>query len=276
MAVSADGRYILGPLQPGEYRVEARPPTGSAYAPEYYRETPTFAAATRVAVSLGAARGGIDFTLGTTAAISGHVRTADGGAPLAGIMVRGAPYDDTCCEVAALTAADGSYTLIGLALGDYRVWTDGSAAFAHEYYPATRDRAAAGRVAVTSGGTVEGIDLTLEQRGGVSGHVYTEDGATPLVGATVIAGPSRGGCCGAQALTDANGAYMISGLAPEDYAVRVMTFGDYTGEYYINVPLYAPAQATPVTVAPGTITPGITFELDRTTLWRVFIPLLLR
>jgi len=277
VAVSADGRYILGPLQPGQYRVEARPPTGSAYAPEYYHETPIFAAATRVAVSLGATRGGIDFTLDSTAAINGRVRSADGGAPLAGIMVRGAPYDDTCCEVSALTAADGSYALTGLALGNYRVWTDGSAAFAHEYYRATRDRAAAEPVAVTSGETVAGIDLTLEQRGGISGHVHADDGATLLRGATVIAAPSRGGCCRGQATTDADGAYTISGLAPEDYAVRVMTFGEYTGEYYRDVPLNAPSEATPVTVAPGATTPGITFDLLRVILpWRVAIPLMHR
>src|SRR4051812_25097649 len=128
---AADGTYSVTNLADGQYKVSFKecnnPPP--AYAQTWYHDKADQASADSVPVSNGAATNGVDQQLIPGATISGHV-TDNAGTPndLEGICVfaeRGSggfvPPD-----ASAQTAANGTYTLYGLAAGSYKVHFDPS------------------------------------------------------------------------------------------------------------------------------------------------------
>ena len=65
----ADGRYTVGDLGAGDYRIEVRAPAGINLATEYYNNATSYDTATPVTVTAGANTAGIDVQLavgGTT------------------------------------------------------------------------------------------------------------------------------------------------------------------------------------------------------------------
>ena len=246
---AADGTYTITGLLPGNYRLSA---VASGYASEYYDGTHDYNAATQVGVSLGMTISDIDFALELSGSISGTV-TDESATPIAGASVS-ASSDAICC-FSATTAADGSYTITGLAPGSYRVYASG-AGHAGEYYDDTYDYNAATQVTVTSGNTTPGIDLALAAGGIISGLV-TDESSTPVAGVSVQASSLT--CCGyGYATTAADGTYTITDLPPGSYAVQA-SGGGYVSEYYDNAMDYAAAK--PVTVTSGATTSGIDFAL---------------
>jgi M6 family metalloprotease-like protein len=287
---AADGTYTIDGLTPGSYRVQAyasicavSPPSGGpclVYPTQYYNGTYDYLAATLVPVTGGGAAVGINFALEVGGTISGTVTNASG-TPIAGAQVQA--YTDTCCGGGyATSAADGAYTINGLAPGSYRVqaWASACAfsppsggpclVYPAQYYNGTYDYLAATLVPVTGGGAAVGINFALEVGGTISGKVTNASG-TPIAGAQLSTNLSDG-CCGSGYTTSAaDGTYAINGLRPGSYRVQASasacaispppagTCVAYPTQYYNGT--YISGEATLVPVASAGTTPGINFGL---------------
>ena len=274
---AADGSYTITGLPPGDYRVQARA-EAQALAGELYDDTTDRNLATPVVVTAGATQGGIDFTLAVGGSISGTVYESDGTTPVANADVWADSY--SCCGGGNGTrsGADGTYTVSGLAPGDYRVQAQAEAqGLTREFYDETGDWSIATPVTVAGGATQAGIDFTLGAGGSISGTVYESDGTTPVANADVWADTYA--CCGGGNGTrsGADGTYTITGLAPGDYRVQARAeaegltheFYDDTGDWNLATPVSVTAGATQAeidfTLAAGGSIAGTVYEADGTT-----------
>ena len=125
----------------------------------------------------------IDFTLDLAGSISGHVYESDGTTPVSEpvrieVDVFSTNQFVTTVDVDILDG--GSYQVIGLQAGQYRLGAAGGS-YAQEFY----DNAGAAfegatPVDVTTGLDTPNIDFTLDPGGTISGMIYAEDGVTPL------------------------------------------------------------------------------------------------
>jgi hypothetical protein len=113
------GRYYLGQLDPGSYRVLFSPVCLAGFAnvaPQWFDGQPTQVSATPVSIIAGQTRHGIDARLPAYGGISGTVTDA-AHMPVAGICVAAAARMAGAGPVVAVTAAGGAYSLGNLAPG---------------------------------------------------------------------------------------------------------------------------------------------------------------
>jgi hypothetical protein len=115
---AANGEYVVRDLPVGSYLVYAE---REGYAMAFYNSgQPYVANATPVQVYPGGETGGIDLTLEPGGTVSGQVRGADGGMPLAGVSVSA---DGTWLH--ACSAADGRFTVAHVPLGEALTYVAG-------------------------------------------------------------------------------------------------------------------------------------------------------
>ncbi len=185
-----------------------------------------------------------------TGSIAGTVTNALG-TPIAGANVY------ACCYAgSAVTAANGTYVISGLAPGSYVVPVFASG-YAPTLYNGTYNFDLATRVTVTSGSTTSGINFALARGANITGTVTNALG-TPIAGASLLAcRPFITGYCG-DATSAANGTYTIADVAPGSYGVRASASG-YAPTYYNGT--YDFSAATLVTATSGATTPNINFAL---------------
>ncbi len=255
-----NGDYTITRLAEGDYRVRAQA-EDQGLAGEFYQDTSDWNLATSVTVTAGATQAGIDFTLVQGGSISGTVYQPDGVTPVTNGEVSANAY--ICCGGGngARIGSDGTYTIAGLAPGDYRVQVHvGGQGLVGEFYDDTTDWNLATAVTVTAGVTQGGIDFTLAEGGSISGTVYEADGVTPVANADVWADSYV--CCGGGngTRTASDGTYTIQGLLPGDYRVQARAPGQgLAGEFYNDTTDWS--LATAVTVATGATQGGIDFTL---------------
>jgi len=162
------------------------------------------------------------------------------------------------------TSIDGSYEFV-LRPGSYLIEAGIGFEHAHgykyvpEWYDNAYDTNNATLVRVTLHNVTAGIDIYLAKSGSMSGHVYEEDGVTPIAGASVYAFPSTGDHPGAGANTGQDGSYTIAGLPSGLYQVQA-TVSDHVTQYYDNTP--DEASASEVTVNAPDDTSGVDFALS--------------
>ena len=149
--------------------------------------------------------------------IQGHVTDAASGLPAAGITV------STPGVSPATTAADGAYSLTGVAAGDHQVTFSGGG-----YANVVRSQT------VIAGGTFT-IDVALAPPGDVTGRVYDVATDTSIAGATVT-------FPGGSTTTDAGGQYTITGLPAGAQALSAAAIG------------FVSANANPTVVAGASVT----------------------
>ena len=259
----ADGSYLATDIVPRDgYTVRARKP---GYAPEYYASKGDKGQADPVNVRLGETVTGVDFTLDPGGMITGRVYDEDGVTPIGGMRIRAYTPGGALVN-GAVTDYDGRYAF-WLGTGSYFVTTqavDRGNKWIDEWYDdCSRDQMeSATSVQITAPDTTSGIDFVLTKAGTISGHVYEEDGVTPIAGASVYAFPVAVGShlAGAGANTGPDGSYTIESLASGNYRVQA-TVSDHLAEYFDNVLDESAATEVPV-AAPGD-TPNIDFSLSR-------------
>ena len=268
----ATGAYTGGGLPSGTYYVvtdETFP-----YFPELYNDLPcpgsqcAPASGTGVTVTAGETTTGIDFALQLGGTIAGTVTDAATGAPLAGITVK---VIVNAVDRSAITDASGSYTVAGLATGSYYVWSTNSFPYIDELFdgiqcPNNNCRWWDGSpVAVTAGATTANIDLALTHGGTIAGTITEAGTTTPLGGMRVDVYNEYGGWLNAS-LSDASGAYSLSGLTTGKYYLKTLNAFPYLDELYENLPcLGGSCQVTAgkgVNVTVGQTTLGIDFQLQ--------------
>ncbi len=258
-STQADGSYLISDIIPwSNYNVQASKP---GLAPEYYDAKGNKNDADVLTIVEGDTITGINFTLEAGGRVTGHVYKEDGVTPIDGMLVRAYAPNGGLVH-GSETDYDGSYT-IWLETGSYFLTTQANVRgnkWVDEWYNGKYDRENADAVSVVAPDTTDGIDFSLAKAGSISGHVYGQDGVTPIAGASVYAFPTGGDHPGAGANTGPDGSYTIQGLPSGNYRVQA-TLSDYAAEFYNDAP--DAASATEVSVnAPGD-TAGINFLLSR-------------
>ena len=240
------GAYVLANLQPGPYIVVAH---ARNYHPYRYPDS--------VAVVAGQVTADVNFALAPMApppppnpgSISGIVTDSATGEPVVGAVVMARHRR---VMLRAVSGADGSYTIINVRAGNYRVSAH-KQGYIPQMYPEP--------VIVDVGGSVTGINFALVQgtippppppqgSGSISGTVINAVTQLPIANATVHAF-RPGSNCGGMARTAADGTYTILHLLLGNYTV--------TASAMQFLPLNYP---TPVTVIENQNTPNIDFALN--------------
>jgi hypothetical protein len=205
--------------------------------------------------------------------ITGKVTSASTEAPIAGIEVCAFPKSggegpietgengeggEEAFLKCPTTAANGEYTISGLASGEYIV-TFGppflsELNYVGQFYDGKSSFTEATPVPLATGATASGIDAKLAEGGRIAGRV-TSSATGAAIGGTIVcavsgANPEIGGC----ALTNASGEYTIAGLSAGEYKV-LFAAQEYAAQVYDGKS--ALSEATSVSVLVGSTTSGI-------------------
>jgi serine-aspartate repeat-containing protein C/D/E len=262
---NAAGVWAIGALSPGNYVVrqltpadwECSSPSGCSYS---------------VSLNSGQALTGRDFGIFTTGSISGvafHDVDLDGTQSAEEVGLEGRTvYADLDGdgeldpgEPETLTGPDGSWTLDGLDPGDYVVrqvlppnWSCSSPV------GCTFNVSLASDEAVTVSGGFANVDVTPASASGTVFEDSNADGNRDLgedgvAGRTVFADLDDGGELDPgepQATTDADGAWSLTGLLPDNYVIRLLSEPGWSCS--------APADCRqPLTLGAGDSAPGTDF-----------------
>jgi 5-hydroxyisourate hydrolase-like protein (transthyretin family) len=227
---------------------------------------------TPIGVTAGTTTSGIDFALGRGGRISGMVRDATTGLPLADIGVYIFTPASGYWVASAYTDSSGVYAVTGLPSGTYYARTWDWVDYVDELYddvpcPGWSCGLSGGApISVTAGATTTGIDFGLVRGGRVSGTVT--DGATgqPLAGVRVQI-YSSGGLYVTSETTDGSGSYTTVGLSPATYYASTSNAQGYLDELYDNISCPGGScfvtSGTAVAVTAAATTPNISFALLR-------------
>lgn len=173
------GDYSMPGLPSDEYVVEFFPEASSGYLVQFYDHVGALSESSPVPVSVGEVRSGIDAALVPGSAVSGRVTLANGGTPLAGVLVCAERAASEELESCVKTTGDGSYSIDALASGSYVIAFSEELGpeFADEFDTQYFDRA-------TSFAAAAPVTLAApETRSGVDGHLlrHGESLSTPVI-----------------------------------------------------------------------------------------------
>jgi hypothetical protein len=163
--------------------------------------------------------------LAAPGSISGTVTEAAGAkSPVKGVGVFVLnPVTRQLAAFPASTAADGKYTVEGLAPGSYKVefLPEFETNLVPQFYKEAKSFGTANPVSVEEGKTTEKVDAALQEGGEISGTVTDAATHTPLGEVCVFASNSLGfEFFGGFAETTANGKYTIRGLEKGSYKLE--------------------------------------------------------
>jgi hypothetical protein len=265
---NSQGVYSILGLQPGSYRVKAE---AGGHVAEYYDGVTTAGGASLVQVADGTATALIDFTLTVGSTISGTVYLEDGTTPLISQVAHIMAYDNltgTLVGDGYSSDVDGTYSVTtGTEAATYRVMAE-ARGYGPEYFDNVTTFGAATQVSVDAPPfDYPGVDFSLAPSGFISGHVYRDDGETPITNAliTVYDNATVNGVADAHSGTYDNAPYYVN-LAPGSYRLKAEATGYLTQWYYDftvpsgEVPLAHWSSASTVTVD-TTEVPDIDFSL---------------
>ena len=272
------GTYTTSePLPSGTYyAVASGPYYTSYYLSELYDGIPCSPACsvtdgTPIAVTAGTTTGGVDFALGIGGRISGAVRDATTGFPLAEVLVW--IYGSSgSLMTSGYTDSSGVYaSQKGLASGTYFARTENQLGYLDEVYddvPWPGGTVTNGTpISVTAGTTTNGINFGLTPRGRISGTVRDAGTGLPLAGVRVFINRPTGGSV-TSATTDGSGEWLTGvSLPPGAYYARTSNSAGYLDEVFDDIAcpiLTCPVTSgTPISVVAGATTAGIDFGLVR-------------
>ena len=272
---NAAGVYTVENLTAGTYKVEFNDQSGE-YLDEFYNNSPTYAAATDVAVAKGQVVGLAQTGLAPNPVVPVGVDLTgkvldESGVPVPGVRLQAytvaADLDDAVHAQSVYTRQDGSYHFTALdgipnqsslkvvaygfenreddTYGTQSVWSGQ----VRSYEKATP-------VALVPGGTAT-YDFTMLHQGGIAGSITDEAGAALSSGYVTL---TRLNDLGAYdyASNELDGTFDERNIEPGTYLVRFEAT-DHVGEYWNNQPSMAKAKT--ITVKPGASVTGLNAKL---------------
>lgn len=200
-----NGRYQTTGLAAGNYRVQFYGQT-RAYLPEWWDDVVASVDATAVTVAVGLVTEGISAALDPGSTISGSVTYASDGIAVSDFQVVARHAESGAWGGSAyIYDGDGTYTVAGLAAGEYELQITGST-----FLDATR------LVTVPATTDVTGVDVVVDPGGSISGKITDADTGEAVDGACVWAsGPTSRYVC-----ADAGGHYTVRGLVFGQYSLE--------------------------------------------------------
>ena len=210
---------------------------------------------------------GIDFALSEPGSISGTVTEAGTGDPIENVLIQSYDIQGNFLS-SERTAADGTYTVIGLPpTGVYAV---AFGVFADELYDdiacpnGVCDLGSGTSIMVLSGGDTPGVDFALEPDGFIAGRVTDVATGLPLAGVIVNIFDSAGRLVDSRQ-TFFDGRYTAFDLPPGDYFATTINYLGYEDALFENWSCPArscdPTTGTPIPVLGDQVTPGVDFAL---------------
>lgn len=202
--------------------------------------------------------------------IAGEVKDALTSDPIEGIEVCAYDFEgEHLFAECATTGSHGEYVMPGLPAGEYLVefYSPPSRAldYVTQYYNGQTSFSKATLVPLASGGAASGIDAELHEGGQIAGEVTDATTDAAIEGALVCVFTGSGAPAGFEigecTETDAEGEYVIRGLAPGEYEVGFNNGSSYVIQYYEGRSLLSEAQT--VSVAAGAVTRGVNAALVR-------------
>jgi YD repeat-containing protein len=167
-----------------------------------------------VTVSVGQlVSNGVTFTAVTSGTLSGTVSMSADSSAISGATVQA--LQNGAVKASTTTATNGTYSLTGLAAGNYDLKASASSFGA----------ALQNSVAVTAGQTST-VNFSLSAPATISGTVTQADGTTPVSGASVQV--YVGSAAGSSAITNSAGSYSVAGLSAGAYTVQAAAAGYVT------------------------------------------------
>ncbi len=260
VSTNATGNYGLS-LPPDVYRVYFNGPDAGNYVVEWYNDKSTFASADGVSVVAGGTAT-VNAQLATGGYITGRVTDQGTGSGIYNFWVY--VYDlEGNYAGSTQTAADGTYSIRGIAAGQYKASFDTYSFpdYLPEWYNDKPDFESADSVSVSKGATTPNISASLAPAAKISGLVTDAVTTAALDGVSVNVYDLNGQLVRA-ASTNGGGAYLCGGLRQGFYKVRfVYDALYYVPQWYNGVLDYDSAQA--VSAVAGSTTGGISAQLEQ-------------
>jgi hypothetical protein len=286
---AADGTYTIPALGTGSYDVdfdasgfeefgdfgvfpdECAPV--DSYISQYFSDASAPATATAVGVTAGDTHAGVDATLVAAGQISGTV-TDQSDVGLANVEVdvyaSGLPVAQAC------TGSDGTYTVNGLAAGDYSVGFQPAIGFCYgagdnylgQFYDAQTELVDATSVPVTSGEDTPNVNATIATGGEITGTV--KNASSQPVGGIAVDLYDSGGDDISETCTAADGTYTFGALTTDTYTVgfdpSTVGFGPSPCSGANYLPQFDGDAATDAAATPIGVTEGATPSVVNATL----------
>lgn len=260
----ADGKYSIGSLQPGAYKVGFADPSGR-YLAEYYDNKRRLATATDVIVIAGQITKNVNAELAFPGSILGKVSVKEEGTGLQGIRVSAYMSDGKGHwdqAGAAVTQNGGAYIIQDLAAGTFRVeFVDSQGHFLKQVYNGKAKLSEGTDIQVVAGKATANIDAQLVEAALVTGKVTLPNGKG-AAGMRVYAmrKTASGWEQAGRAITSASGTYIIGGLPAGKYRIKfVDPVGKYVTEYFKDRRL--PSDATLITLKAGDVRKRVSARL---------------
>ncbi|MFB4352374.1 carboxypeptidase regulatory-like domain-containing protein [Microbacterium sp. LS_15] len=253
----ASGRYTLGGLPAGSYRVRFAD-AAQEFVPEYWRDAYAWGAAKLVTVVEKQTVSSVDAALEVAGFISGTVTRAIDGQPLLALVTIYEAELDLIDIPGAWTEFDGSYR-IAVPPGSYKLLF-GSTGLKQEYWDDAEIWETATAVTVAAGQEVTGIDPMLEPSATITGTVTVDSAAPSQIWVEAWQNGQNVRTIGANAVT---GAYTMH-VSKGPYILKArIEFADGSitakSQYFDGVD--TAQEATPITVVPGQSVTGVDFAL---------------
>ncbi|WP_180987261.1 S-layer family protein [Arthrobacter sp. AFG20] len=247
-SVNSDGTYSLNGLPAGSYKLQFGG-YGSGALTQWYNNATSLDTATPVAVTAGQTLTAINATL-----VKGGVITGTISAPAGTILINSqviATKTGTIDEqsVYGYVDPDGTYSIIGLETGSYKLRFLGGQSGAEDAWYGGAASANAKSVTVAAEQTITGVDISVVTGATISGKV-TGTSAGSYYPLNVL---DSAGNLVKVGNTDSTGNYSVVGLAAGSYKVAFNRSSGFTqdeAQYYQNQPESAgagKAQSIPVT-----------------------------
>ncbi len=264
-----DGAYSIEELAAGDYKVEFWPPADVNLSPEFYDGKASWGEADVVEVTAGADIPGTDAALEEGGWIEGQVVDAGSKLGLEGIFTCAFPIDETGFGRCGVTAADGTYAILGLPTDSYEVAFfpfEEESEYLTQYFDGKSFWYEATPVAVTVGAGVEEIDAQLLKAGRVTGTVTDALSGAGIGFSLVCLLDAFEGEIFDCVFTGPGGKYAIEGVPAGTYKAWFSPDipeweleDDYFQQFYNAKPSFA--QANPIAVGTGALVSGIDARL---------------